>query len=363
MRSKDRKRPKSRSRSRERRKEEGSQRPPRSSSTTTFSKLEEQKEKKKVKVLPRVPLKEESERKEREIKQQMLSSGLKSLSVLSVSEVKKESDSNDIKTERLASLSTKLLKESKLLKEIKKEKPAFDMLEESLDSKPIKKEKPLSMFSTVKDLQQHKEIEKEHSSALIKEACTVSTSDIADQKDQALQETVKTEPIWPEPPQHLTSNIQTGQSSPSFSTLSTHLVPAPPQAAESIASQQGTPSLIPPVPEALTETPPLVQPISVNPEKHEVEEPSDDDMDVDMMLDSLDYVKTEPGGESGEAGVKQEKEGEGEEGKTEGEPVPVMAGAKAKPSVKRVTWNLQEPEGPQPEKTGTSEYYCTLLKN
>ncbi|CAB1323055.1 unnamed protein product [Coregonus sp. 'balchen'] len=368
VRSKDRKRPKSRSRSRERRKEEGSsqgtQSSPGSSSTTSSKKLEEQKGKKKEKVLPRVPLKEEreakEERKEREIKQEMLSSGLKPLSVLSVSEVKNESDSNDIRTERHASLSAKLLKESKLLKEIKKDKPAFDMLEESLDSKPIKKDKPLSTFSTVKDLQEHKEMEKEQPSALIMEACAVSTSDIADQKDQALKETIKTEPIWPELPQQLTSNIpvpptQTGQSSPSFSTLSTNPVPAPPQGWGPL---QVAPSLFPPVPKALTRTPPPVQPVPVNSEKHEVEEPSDyddDDMDVDMMLDSLDYVKTEPGGESGEAGVKQEKEGEGgeEEGKTEGEPVPVTAGAKAKPSVKRVTWNLQEPEGPQPEKTGS----------
>ncbi|KAK6318115.1 hypothetical protein J4Q44_G00114060 [Coregonus suidteri] len=327
VRSKDRKRPKSRSRSRERRKEEGSsqgtQSSPGSSSTTSSKKLEEQKGKKKEKVLPRVPLKEEreakEERKEREIKQEMLSSGLKPLSVLSVSEVKNESDSNDIRTERHASLSAKLLKESKLLKEIKKDKPAFDMLEESLDSKPIKKDKPLSTFSTVKDLQEHKEMEKEQPSALIMEACAVSTSDIADQKDQALKETIKTEPIWPELPQQLTSNIpvpptQTGQSSPSFSTLSTNPVPAPPQGWGPL---QVAPSLFPPVPKALTRTPPPVQPVPVNSEKHEVEEPSDyddDDMDVDMMLDSLDYVKTEPGGESGEAG---------------------------------------EPEGPQPEKTGS----------
>ncbi|KAK6320087.1 hypothetical protein J4Q44_G00091940 [Coregonus suidteri] len=372
VRSKDKKRPRSRSQSRERRKEEGSSqgthRPPGSSSTTSSKELKEQTEKIKEKVLSCVALKEErvakEERKEREIKKQMPSSSL-GLKPLSVSEVKKESDGNEFRTEKHASLSAKLLKESKLLKEIKKEIPsAFDMFEESLDSKPIKKEKPLSMFNEFKDLQEHKEIKKEKPSPLINEACALSTSDVTDQKDQALKETIKTEPIWPELPQHLTSIIPappTGQPSPSFSTLRTNPVPAPPQAAVITAGQQVAPSLPLPVPKALTETPPSVQPISVNPVKEEVEEHSDyelDDMDVDMMLDSLDSVKSEkaePGGEKGEAEVKEEKEGEGEdkEGKTGGEPVAVTPGAKAKPSVKRVTWNLQEPDGPQPEKTGS----------
>ncbi|CDQ64324.1 unnamed protein product [Oncorhynchus mykiss] len=301
VRSKDKKRPRSRSRSRERRKEEGSSQGthrPGSFSTTSSKELEEQKEKIKEKVLT---LKEEREaeedRKEREIKQEMpSSSGLKPHS---------------------------------LLKEIKKEiLPAFDIFEESLDSKPIKEEKPLSMFSEFKDLQEHKEIKKEKPPPSINE----------------------TEPIWPELPQQLTSIITvppTGQPSPSFSTLRTNPVPAPSQAAVTTAGQQVAPSL-PLVPKALTETPPSVQTIPV---KEEVEEHSDyelDDMDVDMMLDSLDYVKSEkaePGGEKGEAEVKEAKEGE--EVKT------VTPGVKAKPSAKRVTWNLQEPDGPQPEKTGS----------
>ncbi|XP_021456146.2 PHD and RING finger domain-containing protein 1 isoform X1 [Oncorhynchus mykiss] len=355
VRSKDKKRPRSRSRSRERRKEEGSSQGthrPGSFSTTSSKELEEQKEKIKEKVLT---LKEEREaeedRKEREIKQEMpSSSGLKPHSVLSVCQVKKESDGNEFRTEKHASLSAKLLKESKLLKEIKKEiLPAFDMFEESLDSKPIKEEKPLSMFSEFKDLQEHKEIKKEKPPPSINEVCALPTSDITEQKDQVLKET-KTEPIWPELPQQLTSIITvppTGQPSPSFSTLRTNPVPAPSQAAVTTAGQQVAPSL-PLVPKALTETPPSVQTIPV---KEEVEEHSDyelDDMDVDMMLDSLDYVKSEkaePGGEKGEAEVKEAKEGE--EVKT------VTPGVKAKPSAKRVTWNLQEPDGPQPEKTGS----------
>uniref|UniRef100_A0A4W5LVA1 SFR19-like C-terminal domain-containing protein n=1 Tax=Hucho hucho TaxID=62062 RepID=A0A4W5LVA1_9TELE len=350
VRSKDKKRPRSRSRSRERRKEKGSSRGthrPTGSFSTTTSKELEQKEKKKEKVLPCVTLKEdreaEEERKEREIKQEMpsSSSGLKPHSVLSVYEVKKESDSNEFRTEKHASLSAKLLKESKLLKEIKKEiPPAFDMFEKSLDSKPIKEEKHLSMFS------EFKEMKKEKAHPLIKEAGSLPTLDITQLKDQVLKET-KTEPIWPELPQQLTSIITappTGQPSPSFSTLRTNPVPAPSQAAVTTAGHQVARSL-PLVPKALTETPPSVQTIPV---KEEVEEHSDYELDdVDMMLDSLDYGKSEkaePEGEKGDSGVK---EGEDEEVKT------VTPGAKAKPSVKRVTWNLQEPDGPQPEKTGS----------
>ncbi|XP_055795934.1 PHD and RING finger domain-containing protein 1 isoform X3 [Salvelinus fontinalis] len=359
VRSKDKKRPRSRSRSRERRKEEGSSHGthrPGSFSTTSSKELEEQEEKKREKALTRKEEREaEAERKEREIKQEMpsSSSGLKPHSLLSVYQVKKESDGNEFRTEKHASLSAKLLKESKLLKEIKKEiLPAFDMFEESLDSKPIKEEKPLSMFSEFKDLQQHKEIKKEKPPPLINEACALPTSDITEQKDQVLKET-KTEPIWLELPQQLTSITAppTGQPSPSFSTLRTNPVPAPSQAAVTTACQQVAPSL-PLVPKALTETPPSVQTIPV---KKEVEEHSDyelDDMDVDMMLDSLDYVKSEkaePGGEKGEAGVKEAKEGEGEDEEVK----TVTPGVKAKPSVKRVTWNLQEPDGPQPEKTGS----------
>ncbi|KAM9503359.1 uncharacterized protein phrf1 isoform 1-T1 [Salvelinus alpinus] len=359
VRSKDKKRPRSRSRSRERRKEEGSSQGthrPGSFSTTSSKELEEQEEKKREKALTRKEEREaEEERKEREIKQEMpsSSSGLKPHSLLSVYHVKKESEGNEFRTEKHASLSAKLLKESKLLKEIKKEiLPAFDMFEESLDSKPIREEKPLSMFSEFKDLQEHKEIKKEKPPPLINEACALPTSDITEQKDQVLKET-KTEPIWLELPQQLTSITAppTGQPSPSFSTLRTNPVPAPSQVAVTTACQQVAPSL-PLVPKALTETPPSVQTIPV---KKEVEEHSDyelDDMDVDMMLDSLDYVKSEkaePGGEKGEAGVKEAKEGEGEDEEVK----TVTPGVKAKPSVKRVTWNLQEPDGPQPEKTGS----------
>ncbi|KAK5618972.1 hypothetical protein CRENBAI_006053 [Crenichthys baileyi] len=75
---------------------------------------------------------------------------------------------------------------------------------------------------------------------------------------------------------------------------------------------------------------------------------SDDDFNVDVMLDSLGNVKSEQTEASG-AGAEQEKEAVEE--KYEGEQISAMVGSKSKAQVKRVTWNIQEPEGPQPEKS------------
>lgn len=75
---------------------------------------------------------------------------------------------------------------------------------------------------------------------------------------------------------------------------------------------------------------------------------SDDDFSVDLMLDNLDYGKPKPP-EGGGAPVKQEPDAE--EWKSES----TVAGAKAKAPTKRVTWNIQEPEGPQAEKSASSK--------
>ncbi|KAK7891578.1 hypothetical protein WMY93_023541 [Mugilogobius chulae] len=71
---------------------------------------------------------------------------------------------------------------------------------------------------------------------------------------------------------------------------------------------------------------------------------SDDDFNVDAILDNLDLVKSKID-ETIEATVKQEKDE-----KSEGEPA--AAGGKSKTQVKRVTWNIEEPVGPQPDKGG-----------
>lgn len=84
------------------------------------------------------------------------------------------------------------------------------------------------------------------------------------------------------------------------------------------------------------------------PDVPDAPEDPDSDNDVDLMLDCPDFVKPEP-----VEAVKQEEEAF----KDEGEPVSVAAVPKTKTQVKRVTWNIQEPEGPQPEKSSSSEFH------
>lgn len=79
---------------------------------------------------------------------------------------------------------------------------------------------------------------------------------------------------------------------------------------------------------------------------------SDEDFNVDVMLDNLDYVKSDQIECSGTA-VKEEKEVV--EGKEEEEQASTAVGSKSKTQVKRVTWNIQEPEGPLPEKSPSSK--------
>lgn len=80
---------------------------------------------------------------------------------------------------------------------------------------------------------------------------------------------------------------------------------------------------------------------SIKPEPLTQSSDSDDDFNVDVMLDNLDLVKSRL--EATEAVVKEEK--------SEGEAVTV--GPKSKTQVKRVTWNIEEPVGPQPEKSAS----------
>ncbi|KAM9807639.1 uncharacterized protein phrf1 [Neosynchiropus ocellatus] len=83
--------------------------------------------------------------------------------------------------------------------------------------------------------------------------------------------------------------------------------------------------------------------------KQEVQQPSDseDDFNVDMMLDNLEDVRSEQA-EGEDTELKEVKVEQ--EAKKEGEQVLGTPGAKSKSQVKRVTWNIQEPDGPQPEK-------------
>lgn len=80
---------------------------------------------------------------------------------------------------------------------------------------------------------------------------------------------------------------------------------------------------------------------------------SEDEFNVDVMLDRLDFMKSE---QSECSGVAANKEIEVVEEKEEEEQSSVV-GSKSKSQVKRVTWNIQEPEGPQPEKSPSSEFF------
>lgn len=90
--------------------------------------------------------------------------------------------------------------------------------------------------------------------------------------------------------------------------------------------------------EQSTESPP----VSIKQEPLPQSSDSEDDFNVDVMLDNLDLVKSRLE-EATEATVKEEK--------IEGEAAAVAA--KSKTQVKRVTWNIEEPVGPQPEKAAS----------
>lgn len=82
--------------------------------------------------------------------------------------------------------------------------------------------------------------------------------------------------------------------------------------------------------------------ISVKQEPLPQSSDSDEDFNVDVMLDNLDLVKSKLE-DAPEAPLKEEK--------SEGEAATV--GTKSKTQVKRVTWNIEEPIGPQPEKSAS----------
>lgn len=305
-RSKDKRRHRSRSNSRERRKEEV---PSKSAQKTSSTCVSSSKDTKRL----------QDKKKEKDITQSSIQEGkvdkvnkqeLPSHSF--ASKVKKES--KDLGSDSQTT-SAELTKPIKAGKEIKKEKQlSFDMFEDCPISKPIKKEEADTPCLTV-----NKNVDEGIKDSIKIETCEISIT--------------KSEPSSPE----LCSLLPVTSSS----TMTT------PVKADSL---QDTVSQSHPVPADFVEQQNTVElPVPV---KQEVQQPSDsdDDFNVDVMLDNLDYVKSE-NTEGNEATVKQEKEEM--EGKNEAEPVLTLVGAKSKTQVKRVTWNIQEPEGPQPEKSAS----------
>lgn len=207
-----------------------------------------------------------------------------------------------------------MVKMKKVVKEIKKEKePCLDMFDDSAVSKPIKKEEP-----DVHALEIYRESSEEGS------------------KDKP----IKTEP-W---------EICDLKSEPSSSEICQFPSATFPPLASPVNSQDAASQLASAASAEQTRA-------NV---KEEVLQPSDseDDFNVDVMLDNLDYESKSELTEPSAVSVKQDKEVE--EGAVEGGQVTAVVGVKSKNQVKRVTWNIQEPEGPQPEKSSSSTY-CLWL--
>lgn len=224
---------------------------------------------------------------------------------ITVPKVKKEELGTDSQAEP-----EETAKEVNIGKEIKKEKQSVDMFEDSPSNKPIEGE-----AADIKALVEVKEESKED--PVKTETCEILI--------------IKSEPSSPQP-----THSALVTSFPSSST---------PVTAESL--QDKVAESHPEVPAEQANT--VESTVSV---KQEVGQPSDsdDDFNVDVMLDNLDYVKSEPKEGSGSS-LNTDKAAQ--EGKNEGEQGSIIVGTKSKTQVKRVTWNIQEPEGPQPEKSAS----------
>lgn len=189
-----------------------------------------------------------------------------------------------------------------LLKEIKKEKPpTFDMFEESAGTKAVKKEE-----SDICDLM---EVKKEK--GFKTDSCEISI-------------------------------FKSEESSPEFCPTATLVSPLIKPGGLQDPLDQLQPALLASAaqPDAADMTADV---------KQKIQQPSDsdDDFNVDVMLDNLQYEKLDHAGE-------RVSDHQGNEGAVEGGTLSV---SKSKNQVKRVTWNIQEPEGPQPEKSPSSKCF------
>lgn len=194
--------------------------------------------------------------------------------------------------------------ERALLKEIKKEKPpTFDMFESELASTKaeIKEESDISGLIMVKKEEEYKGFKTE--------ACEIS---------------------------RMKSEAGSPEFCPSVTLLSPLLKPG------GLQDQLG--QLQPALPASAAQPDTAELTVGIKQEIQQASE-SDDDFNVDVMLDNLQYEKPEHTGER----VSDQQENEAA---AEGETVSVL---KSKNPVKRVTWNIQEPEGPQPEKSPSSK--------
>lgn len=222
------------------------------------------------------------------------------------SQVKKEMSDCEAKSQIRAAENQKEIKNEKQI--IKEKTQSVDMFEDPLITKPVKREGNDSASPT-----QRKSTEEAPEHPLKTESCEITN--------------IKSEPSPPVFPS---------------STLSTHDTE-----------------------DVLEDSAPQSEPVAVDSDKEQntaalttpiKQEPSDseDEFNVDVMLDRLDYMKSE---QSECSGAAANEEQEVVEEKEEEEQVSAVVGSKSKTPVKRVTWNIQEPEGPQAEKSQSSELF------
>ncbi|XP_034032747.1 PHD and RING finger domain-containing protein 1 isoform X2 [Thalassophryne amazonica] len=389
-RSKDKRRYRSRSRSRERRKEGSSKRSQNiSQSRISFSKgTQGIKEKHRENNSNQMSVEEKVAR----LKKQIMPT------CTSISKVKVEDKDT---TANVEAATAKRVKEQKFDK-IKEKQPSFDMFEDYSSIRSIKKEElDTPSFTVVRRLSKE-ESEKDHSDAIKMEAVEIDAvkgeaaeswaikteavenqaADMEAIKNRAADtEAVETPPVKTEAaetppvktevvesklaieneaikPEAIDVTItESEQSCPelysltpsdtSFSTVSILHSPSIEQPVTAGCLQESSCQSCPASLTSLEPSNTATFDISMKGESHQPPD-SDDDFNVDLMLDNLDFGKS---GSAERSSTSPQQEKEREEGKNKGQQEMVTMGTKSKTPVKRVTWNIQEPEGPQPEKS------------
>ncbi|KAL6474094.1 hypothetical protein MHYP_G00176550 [Metynnis hypsauchen] len=180
-----------------------------------------------------------------------------------------------------------------------------------------------------------------------------STSDTFDSSKQ-----VKIEQIWPDNDDDDADDLY------SDTALIINLCPPDPAPMDCKKEPDCESPSFPVVAKEEMEVEPLQAPCLV---KQEPVDSSDEDINVDYLIDNLDFIKKEmtEGSVTDPAGAAEPQTDIQEvstESKQEMESSLVVAGTKAKSQGKRVTWNIQEPEGPQPEKMSKLALFKLKLK-
>lgn len=236
---------------------------------------------------------------------------------------KKIDDLSSVKAER-ASKTNKPSSSSSTFSSAEKKEPKESKLEE----KPV--ETDVNSGKTKREIKQEKCIaldmfeDSPTSSPVTKDELDIPVID-GESKCEEDTQMIKTEVCEDEKLEITSPNKKPSASDSPIFSVPPPTVSTPPQEAEEAEEQSSE-----------------VPTISIKQEPLPQSSDSDDDFNVDVMLDNLDLVKSRLE-EKTEAAVKEEK--------SEGEAAAV--GPKSKTQVKRVTWNIEEPVGPQPEKSAS----------